>query len=152
MKKIVFGSFSVFLLATLLFMSQTSCKKETETITKTDTVYHCTPTIQGLWTGATKNTAGAGQAWSLSIRVDGTASYENTVNGTRQLAVGTWKLINGVWTCSTTCVYGIAANVGVAQTFTANYDATTGALTNGAYVTTTSGLQDSGTFTLTEVN
>ena len=152
MKKIIAGSFSLLVLTIILFTSQTSCKKETITNTKTDTVYRCTPTIQGLWTGISLNSASAGQAWSWSIRPDGTASYENTISGTRQLAVGTWTLTNGTWTCNTTGIYGVPAYVGVKQTFTANYNATTGALTNGTYVTTTSGQQDAGTFTLTEVN
>ena len=151
MKKIVFGSLSVFALAVVFFTSQTSCKKETDTITKTDTVYRCTPTVQGLWTGVTLNTKGAGQAWSVSIRTDGTASYEDSVYGVRQLSVGTWKLTNGTWTFNATCIYGYAPYVGATQTFTATYNATTGTLTNGTYVTTTPS-PDSGTFTLTEVN
>lgn len=153
MKKILLGSFPLLVLAIILFTSQSSCTKETvNNVTKTDTVNLCTPTIQGLWIGASQNSASAGQAWSWSIRPDGTASYENTISGTRQLAVGTWTLTNGTWTCNTTSVYGVAAYVGVKQTFTAKYNATTGALTNGTYVTTTPGQQDAGTFTLTEVN
>lgn len=152
MKKIVFGSLSALVLTIVLFTSQSSCTKETvKEVTKTDTVYKCTPTIQGLWTGTQQNTAGAGQAWTMSIRMDSTASYENTLNGTRQLCVGTWKLTNGTWTCTTTCVYGVPAYIGATQTFTATYNATTGTLTNGTYVTT-SPSPDSGTFTLTEVN
>ncbi|MDF2187908.1 hypothetical protein [Paraflavitalea sp. CAU 1676] len=150
MKKIVLGSFSALLLTLILFTTQTSCKKDTDPITKTDTLFKCTPTIQGLWLGAQQN-ASSGQDWSWSIRPDGTASYENVIAGTRQLCVGTWKLANGTWTCTTTCVYGLAANIGAVQTFTATYNATTGVLTNGTYVTT-SPKADSGTFTLTEVN
>jgi hypothetical protein len=152
MKKLVFGSFSVLALSIVLFTSQTSCKKETvNSITKTDTVYKCTPTIQGLWTGATQNTSGAGQAWTWSIKADGTATYENTINGTLQFCVGTWTLTNGTWTCNTTCVYGVSTFVGATQTFTATYNATTGTFTNGTYATTSKST-DSGTFTLTEVN
>lgn len=151
MKKLVFGSFSALVLSIVLFTSQTSCKKETETVTKTDTVFKCTPSIQGLWTGATANTSGAGQAFTVSIKADGTATYENTVNGTRQFNVGTWTLVNGTWTFNSTCVYGVSAFVGATQTFTATYNATTGALTNGTY-SATSKVTDSGTFTLTEVN
>jgi len=156
MKKIVFGSFSVLALTVFLFTSQTSCKKETETITKSDTVYRCTPTIQGLWTGSwitsTQNASSAQtQTFSWSIRPDGTASYENTVSGVQQLCVGTWAVTNGTWKCNTTCVYGAPGNAGTKQTFTATYDATTGKLTNGTFVNT-SPSTDSGTFTLTEVN
>ncbi|SFE97832.1 hypothetical protein SAMN05518672_113123 [Chitinophaga sp. CF118] len=153
MKKIVLGSFSLLVLTFILFISQTGCKKETFTnITKVDTVYKCTPTIQGLWTGMQLNSASAGQTWSCSIRADGTASYENTIFGIRQLSTGTWTLTNETWTCNMTCVYGVEKFIGAAQTFTATYNATTGTLTNGTYVTTTPGLEDSGTFTLTEVN
>lgn len=153
MKKIVLGSLSLLMLTIILFTSQTGCKKETiTTVTKVDTVYRCTPTIQGLWTGDQINTSSAGQAFNWSIRADGTASYENTVFGIRQLCVGTWTLTNETWTCNVTCVYGVTAYVGAKQTYTAKYNAITGALTNGTYQTTTPGLEDSGTFTLTEVN
>jgi hypothetical protein len=153
MKKIVLSSLSLLVLTFILFTSQTGCKKETIIDnTKVDTVYKCTPTIQGLWTGNQLNTSGDGQAFSWSIRPDGTASYENTISGIRHLCTGTWTLTNGTLTCYTTCVYGLDRFIGAEQTFTANYNATTGALTNGTYVTTTPSLQDTGTFTLTEVN
>jgi hypothetical protein len=154
MKKIVFGSFSVLALTVCLFTSQTSCTKETETVTKTDTVYRCTPTIQGLWAGTWTSSAPNGpsaQPFNWSIRPDGTASYENTVSGVQQLCVGTWTLTNGTWKCNTTCVYGPSGNVGTKQTFTATYDATTGKLANGTFVNI-SPSSDSGTFTITEVN
>ena len=156
MKKIVFGSFSVFALTVFFFTSQTSCTKDTDTVTKTDTVYRCTPTIQGLWTGSWFNTnqnasAAQTQTFSWSIRPDGTASYENIISGVQQLCIGTWTITNGTWKCNTTCVYGPSVNVGTKQTFTAAYDATTGKLTNGAFVNTSPN-SDTGTFTLTEVN
>jgi len=115
---------------------------------RADTVFKCTPTIQGLWTGYVQN-ASSGQNFSFDIMPDGTASYQDSVAGVRQLNVGTWKLTNGTWTCNITCVYGYY--VGAKQTFTATYNATTGTLTNGTYVTTSPG-SDSGTFTLTKVN
>lgn len=154
MNKILFGSFSVLALTVFLFTSQTSCTKETETVTKTDTVYRCTPTIQGLWTGtwtSSGQSASSSQSFSWSIRPDGTASYENIVSGVQQLCVGTWTLTNGTWKCNTTCVYGAPGNAGTKQTFTATYDATTGKLTSGTFVNT-SPSSDTGTFTLTEVN
>lgn len=146
MKKIVFGSFSLLALTIVLFTSQASCTKETiKETTKTDTVYKCTPTIQGLWTGASQSAPAPAINWSWSIRPDGTASYENTLNGTRQLSVGTWQLTNGTWTATVTGIYGTSGHVGTVQTFTATYNATTGTLTNGTFGTNS-------TFTLTEVN
>ena len=162
MKKIILGSFSLLVLSFVFFTSP-GCKKDTltdikidtitriDTIIRIDTLYQCAQTMQGLWTGDQINPSGDGQAFSWSIRADGTASYENIVFGTRQLCVGTWTITNGTWTCNVTCIYGASGFVGAKQTYTANYNVTTGVLTNGTYSTATSGAPDTGTFNLTEV-
>lgn len=144
MKKLLVGIFSILSLTIIIFTSQTSCKKESVTNTV------CTKSIQGLWIGNQQN-ATSGQAFSWSIRTDGTASYENIISGTRQLCVGTWTLVNSTFTANTTCIYGVAGNVGATQTFTAQYDSSTGLMSNGTWTTITP-VSDSGTFTLTEDN
>jgi len=149
MKKILLASLTLSALTFILSVSQTGCKKS-DTVT-TDSTSQCTHTIVGLWTGSSVNAAGSGQDWSVSIRPDGTASYENTVQNKHQLAVGTWTLKNDTLTFSTVALYGLSIFIGAEQTFTAKYDSTTGTLTNGTYVTTSPGT-DSGTFTLAEVN
>lgn len=151
MKKNTVISLSVLTIALIIFSTQTSCEKESvSNVSNTDTVYKCIPTITGLWIGAQQNTSG-GQAFSCSIRTDGTFSYENTISGTRQLCIGTWTLTNAVFTANTTCVYGLPVYIGVSQSFTANYDESTGILSNGTW-NNVSPNNDSGTFTLAEVN
>lgn len=175
MKRMLLGTLTA-LLTFVLLSTQTSCTKDElkeiiktdtlyipttdtlyrdsiriDTLIKTDTLYRDTITIEGLWTGSQVNTNGDGQAFSFSIMKDGTASYENVVLGVYQLCVGSWRITDGKWICNTTCIYGAPVYVGAQQTFTADYDAATGKMTNGTYVTTTPGIQDSGTFVLTEV-
>jgi hypothetical protein len=149
MKKLAFASSTLLLLTFILSLSQTGCQKS-DPVT-TDSTSQCKHTVEGFWTGTTVNTAGDGQAWSVSIKPDGTASYENTIHNTGQLAVGTWTLKNDTLTVNTVLLYGYSVFLGAAQTFTAKYDSTTGILTNGTYVTLAPGT-DAGTFTLTEVN
>ena len=149
MKKILLGSLAVLTLAIIVITSQSGCKKETVTnITATDTV--CIPTIQGLWIGTQQNSSSS-QAFSMCIKPGGTMNYENVISGTQQFCIGTWTLINSTLTCNTICVYGLAPNIGVTQTFTATYNATTGIITNGAYVNNPPS-SGSGTFTVTEAN
>ena len=150
MKKTLLTTFVLGISVALFLVTQTGCKKETETITTTDTVYHCTPNIQGLWIGDQRN-ATSGQPFSMSIKPDGTMSYENKIGNTYQLCVGTWTLINNNFSGTTTCVYGVSAFVGVTQNFTATYNSTTGAMTNGTW-RNVSPNNDSGTFTLSEIN
>ncbi|WPQ64253.1 hypothetical protein SIO70_05165 [Chitinophaga sancti] len=150
MKKLFLASITLSVLAFIFLVSQTGCTKSDPVRTdSTSTV--CKHTIVGLWTGSSTNVAGSGQAWSVSIRPDGTVSYENTIHDTRQLAVGSWELKHDTLTFTTVGVYGYSIFQGAVQTWTAKYDSTTGTLSNGTYVTT-SPSADSGTFTLTEVN
>lgn len=120
------------------------------TFTLTEVNNTCTPALQGLWTGASTDDAGNGQAWNVVFRPDSTISYENTVYNTPQLAIGNWTLKNDTLTFSTTAIYGYSIFLGAKQTWTANYNKTTGTLTNGTYVTTYPAA-DTGKFTLTVV-
>lgn len=142
MKKIILSSTAFLMLTIILLISQISCKKETTSGN------NCTPTIVGLWTGSWQN-ATTGGAFSWSIRPDGTISSESTFSGTRQLVDGTWTLSGSTLTMNTICIYGPADHIGTTQTFTATYNSTTGALTNGTFQNISPN-HDSGTFTLTE--
>jgi len=150
MKKIVVNVLSILIFTLFISSTQTSCKKDTvSNISTVDTVYRCAPSLTGLWIGSQQNVSG-GQAFSCSIRTDGTFSYENTISGTRQLCTGTWSLTNSSFSANTTCIYGLPGNIGVTQSFTADYNSSTGILSNGVWNNTTPN-NDSGTFTLTEV-
>src|SRR5215813_13795267 len=145
MKKLVPASIALLVLTFILFTFQTSCKKETTTVN------NCKPTIVGLWTGSWQSSVSGGGIFNVIIKPDGTASYENIVSNTQQLAIGTWTLTGSTLTINTTCVYGYPGNVGTVQTFTATYNSTTGALTNGTFQNISPN-HDSGTITLTEAN
>jgi hypothetical protein len=157
MKKIILPFVFLFTLAIALISTQSGCTKETiknttdtVVVKHTDTVLYCTPSVKGLWTGA-QQSASSGQAFTVSIKADGTMTYENIISGTRQFCAGTWTLTNSILTFNTVCIYGVSANVGVAQSFTANFNSSTGLLSSGQW-TNTSGPTNSGTFTLTKVN
>lgn len=151
MKKVLISFSALMMLSLLVFVSQTGCTKETiNTVTKTDTVYKCTPSIVGLWTGAQQN-ATSGQPFNMSIKADGSVTYENIVSGTQQFCSGTWTLSSGVFTCNTVCIYGFPAYVGIKQRFTANFNSTTGILSSGLWANTSINT-DNGTFTLTKAN
>jgi hypothetical protein len=150
MKTNVLQLLALVLFAGSIFTTQTSCEKETENIVSApDTVSVCVKSLPGLWEGFQQN-AVSGQAFICNFRTNGTASYENVVGGVRQLCVGSWTLVNGTLTLNTICVYGRSEFVGAEQTFSAQYNNTTGVLTGGTWVTT-SPFNDSGSFTLTEV-
>lgn len=129
---------------------QTTAGTDSGSFTLTEVNNSCKPAIQGLYTGSSEDASGNGQPWSVSLRPDGTVSYENTVYNTPQLAVGSWTLRNDTLTFNTTAIYGYSIFLGAKQTWTAKYDATTGTLTNGTYITTYPAV-DSGKFTLTVV-
>lgn len=151
MKKVLISICSLAVFSSIIVSSQTGCTKETTNpVTKTDTVFKCTPSILGLWTGSQQN-ATSGQVFNMSIKSDGTMTYENIAAGTQQFCSGTWTLNNGVFTCNTVCIYGISAYIGIKQRFTANYNSTTGAISSGVWANTSINT-DNGTFTLTKVN
>jgi hypothetical protein len=134
---------STLLLALTVFIG--SCSKDEEPPT--------THAVQGLWTGTQTNASAQTSAFTMSIKADGTATYENILLGTQQFCAGTWTLNGTAFTCNTTCIYGLASNVGVKQTFTAVFNPTTGTLSSGQWVNTFPlSSATSGTFSLTKVN
>lgn len=152
MKKILLASaaLTIFAASIILFQISSCTKSVAQENKQTDTVYKCTPSIQGLWIG-TQQSSTTGQPFSMSIKPDGTMTYENIVYNTQQLCVGTWTLVNSTFTCNTECIYGYF--VGVKQKFTATFDASTGILSSGTWVDTyPATATSSGTFTLTKVN
>lgn len=145
MKRIIVSTtllFSTLLLTLTVFIG--SCKKDSPV-----TIY----SIKGLWTGTQQNATTAATVFTMSIKSDGTATYENILLGTQQFCAGTWSLNGTTFTCNTTCIYGLPGNVGVKQTFTATFNSNNGTLSSGQWVNTyPPSSANSGTFSLTKVN
>jgi hypothetical protein len=133
----------------------TSCKKETVTVTTTDTIVKCLPRIEGLWSGTYSVTGQPGlgnQTLNLIIKTDGTMVNDSKAGGVQHLAIGTWTLTGDTaFVTTATAVYGAASNIGISQTHRAIYNKTTGTLTLGTW-TNNSGPVSGGAFTLTKVN
>lgn len=146
MKRIILSTpllLSALLLALTVFIG--GCKKNDASV--------ATSSIQGLWTGTQQNATSPASAFTMSIKPDGTATYENILLGIQQFCSGTWTLSGTTFTCNTTCIYGLSYNVGVKQTFTAVFNSSTGSLTSGQWINTyPPSAPNSGTFSLTKVN
>lgn len=130
----------------------TIIKKDTVYITKTDTVYKCPASIQGLWIGTYtvdgQSSLGE-QYFSFIIKPDGIMVVETKWSTQQHLSNGTWSLNGTTLSCSFTCVYGISSNIGVTEVTTATWDNAsklTGTWRNAAPLT------GSGTIKLTKVN
>ncbi len=149
MKKVLSGLVVLLTIAISVAGLQTGCTKDSPAV-QTDTIFKCIPNITGLWVGSQEDVTGSGEEFSMSIKPDGTMHYENIINGTQQLCTGTWKLSGDKFSCDTKCIYGSPGYGGVKQNFTADYNSTTGLLTNGTW-RNTSPADNSGTFTLREV-
>lgn len=145
MKKMNFLSISILtVLAFVTTISLSSCDKDDPQTT--------TYSVRGLWIGTFKNTTTPPQAFAVSIKPDGTTTYENTISGTRQFCAGTWTLTGSTLTCNFTCIYGLPGNVGVQQTYTATFNPADGTLSAGQWVNTAPpAAANSGTFELTKV-
>lgn len=144
MKKLVqFSVFLVLILSTAPLIN--SCQKD-----KTPTSNY---SVQGLWTGTQQSSGSAATTFAMCFKPDGTATYENTLQGTQQFCVGTWTLNGTTLTCNTTCIYGLSFNVGVKQTFTATFNPSNGTLSSGQWVNTyPPAAALSGTFSLSKVD
>jgi hypothetical protein len=138
--------FSAYVIA-ILFMSLSSCEKNDDTTKPVETPNY---TIQGLWTGTITN-ASSSQFYSLSIKPDGSLTFEGFSSGQEQFGAGTWTLTGSDFVANVKTLYGFPNNVGVQQKLTAKFDTTTGKFTDGKCVNTSSST-DAGTFSLTEVN
>lgn len=130
----------------------TLIKKDTVYITKTDTVFKCPASIQGLWIGTYtvdgQSSLGE-QYFSFIIKPDGSIVADTKGANQQHLSNGTWSLNGTTLSCSFTCVYGVPSNVGITETTTATWDNAnklTGTWKNVAPLT------GSGTIKLTKVN
>jgi hypothetical protein len=93
-------------------------------------------TIQGLWIGSytVNGQPGLGQQYfSLVFKPDGGIIYEGKAGGQQHLNVGTYTLTGGNFVATTTCVYGLAQNIGVQQEITGEFDKATGTIRNGQW-------------------
>jgi hypothetical protein len=121
------------------------CKKDTPNAT--------TYSVKGLWTGTLQNATSGPQPYNLSIKADGTVSFEGLVSNQEHFGVGTWTLTDSTLRCDVTTLYGFDFNVGIKQTLTAIFDGSNGTLSSGKWMDTyPSTSKNSGTFSLTKVN
>jgi hypothetical protein len=123
-------------------LSLNSCKKDSTAPTNYS--------IEGLWTGTSENATSGPQFYSLSIKPGGTITFEGIGANQQHFGTGTWTLNGTAFTASVTTLYGISSNVGTKQTLTADFNASTGTLSNGKYVNIPPAT-GSGTFSVTEV-
>jgi len=164
MKKLLMGSLVLTIFAFAITIFQLSCVKatvaQTKTITdtiyltKTDTAFVCTPSINGLWIGTytVDGNAGYGQQYfSLIIKPDGTMINDTKWGGQQNIGIGTWTLVGDSLTCTMTGLYGQSSNIGVQEKQTAIFNKTTGQLSGGVWVNLPPNT-GSGTFVLTKVN
>lgn len=153
MKKIFMVSLALTVLAVSIGLFQmTSCTKAIAQ-TKTDTIYMCNSSINGLWSGTIQDATSVPQPYNLSIKADGTISFEGIALNQEHFGVGTWTLTDSILTCNITTLYGLSYNVGIKQTLTAVFNNKTGILSSGKWIdiypnTATS----SGTFMVKKVN
>ena len=132
-----------FVILITLLAAFNSCKKSND---PAPPVQH---TIEGLWIGTITN-ASASEPYNLSIKPDGKITFESIISGQEQFGAGTWTLSGSNFSANVTTLYGVQSNVGVQQRLTATFNSSSGALTNGQF-TNTSPANDSGTFSVTEV-
>jgi hypothetical protein len=123
MKKILMSAVALTVFSLSIILFQISCKK--------DVLADVTPgssSIKGLWIGAyttgTHPDLGE-QYFSLIIKPDGTMIADTKGEAQQHLAPGTWTLKGDTLTCTFTCVYGIASNIGITETAVAVWDKTT---------------------------
>ena len=135
MKKILLSATSFFAMTIFVLCFQTSCKKETitNTVTKTDTVFQCAKTINGLWVGTYSVNSNPSQGllfYSLSVYPDGSLLYK-TKGGD-----GNFYYAKGTWTLSSSNIFSATLTSFSTPTVTQNITATytnSGTLINGAW-------------------
>lgn len=164
MKKILMGSIvlTVFAIA-LVMVEMSSCKKavgqntviyDTVKVYIHDSVQYCptaTYPITGLWIGSYTvdgQPALGQQYFSFIIKPDGTVINDTKGSSVQHIALGTWTLTGNKLTCSFTCIYGLAPNIGIKETTTATWS-NIGTL-SGTWANVSS--SGSGTITMTRVN
>lgn len=130
----------------------TVIKKDTVYITKTDTVFKCPASIQGLWIGTYTVAQFPSQGslyYSFIIKPNGVLLTESLGgNGATFYATGTWSLTGSSFTYSITSV-----STGVRQTGSFVYNTTTGLLSSGTWQDVNSSANNTGAFAgMTKIN
>lgn len=152
MKKFLMISMVLTILAASIVLLQMSSCTKAVAQTRTDTIYKCQGNITGLWSGTLSDSNNVSQPYNLSIKADGTVTFEGIVTGNQEhFGLGTWTLTDSLLTCYVTTVYGYSYNVGTKQKLTAIYNKANGTLLNGAW-TNISQSVNSGTFSVAKIN
>ncbi|RTL59933.1 MAG: hypothetical protein EKK37_03560 [Sphingobacteriales bacterium] len=152
---------SLAIVCTLIIInSQMSCSKDNTTQIKKDTIYKCSPNIQGLWEGT--YTVGAGQGvpagtqfyFSFSIYPGGKLSYKSKgyYNGSAEyinFADGTWTLVGTQFNFNVITINFPGGGAQHTQYGSATFNANDFTLSNG---TVTDPAGGSATWTMTRVN
>jgi len=161
MKKLLMGTviLTVFALAITMIQMSSCTKANSQTITKTDTVYinNCTTdSITGLWVGTYTGDGYSNppQFFSFAVEPNGNiinVTQANNDPNSQYFNIGTWQLSGDTLSATYKNIYGVGAisYVGDIQTSTAILDKSAGTLT-GTYTNIT--IAGSGKFTLTKVN
>lgn len=143
-----------------LISINSGCKKETIRETVTDTIFHCSPNIEGLYEGT--YTVGPGSPvptgtqfyFSFSIYPNGKVSYKSKgyYNGSLDyitFADGTFSLTNNQFTFDVTTINNPGSGPQHTQSGSATFNGVNGTLSNG---TITDPLGGSATWSMTRVN
>lgn len=160
MKKDIYFLFPLTLVLLVIFNFNIGCKKETVTETVTDTVFHCSPNIVGLYEGT--YTVGPGNPvptgtqfyFSFSIYPNGKVSYKSKgyYNGSSDyitFADGTFTLTNDQFNFNVTTINIAGGGAQHTQYGSASYNSVSGTLSNG---TITDPLGGSAIWSMTKVN
>jgi hypothetical protein len=147
MRRAFYNSKFLFaIIATYFIFQISSCSKD-------DTPAPSNASIYGLWAGtyATNGAAGVEEYFSLIFKPDGSLINDTKGNNQQHINLGIWSLTGDQITCNVTCVYGLPANLGIQEEFTATFDKATGKITKGTWKNTPP-LNGSGTFQVVKVN
>lgn len=148
------------ILMLVVFCPTSGCKKETVRETVNDTIFFCTPNIIGLYEGTyavgpgSPVPTGTQFYFSFSIYPNGKVSYKSKgyYNGSLDyisFADGTYTLTNNVFSFNVTTINSPGGGPQHNQYGTADYNGTTGTLTNGVI---SDPLGSNATWSMTKVN
>jgi hypothetical protein len=157
MKKTFLSSLSIAILFLFIYgIETTGCKKETITVTVTDTVTNCIPNIQGLWEGTFTSVSGFPQNgkdyyFSLSVYKDSTCSYKSGSDNPNNFiyATGTWKLIGTTFSFTAKTLNSVGGS-SVDVVGSATFNKSVGTLTSGTISSNTP--SSTATWKMTKVN
>ena len=149
MKNILFATSRYFILPAIILFSVlalSGCEKDK---TEPAVIY----SVKGLWSGSLQDAVSGPQAYNLSIKEDGTVSFEALLSNKEHFGVGTWTLTDSLLKCNVTTLYGFDFNVGIKQILTATFNSSAGTLSSGKWIDIyPATAKNSGTFSLTKVN